>query len=259
MMFSDIIHAIVEFIVAMIVGVARPIWFLLMDVWKAVIGMATRTAIGSANRSANQIRNPVTNAAACVTEAPVQGTRNNAVELSSVTTVPRDPVLDHVALGVVQVAVCDEIRRRLEQHQMLNWPEPKLFYLCSEVSNTLKRKFDEGGNDGISVKVVKGFWTGVVTQRFIEWAVAKYKIGVIEEAEQAAKQYGRTGLLFKHNWIEVTHAGRSLMIDPTYVQFDDSEPWSFGACIEAARENCLKTGYWDPIADFLERQRTFSV
>ncbi len=111
------------------------------------------------------------------------------------------------------------------------WPEPELYNKCSEVRDVVRKEITE--KDGsIGVKPVTGLWKGPVTDKY----------------RAKAKEDERYGPHYPHDWLEVTHSGQSLQIDPTYVQFTGTE-WSFDACISHAARYCVATGNPNIVGD----------
>ncbi len=97
---------------------------------------------------------------------------------------------------------------------------PPLFFSCSEVCWKVRKELS---GYGIGCRVRSGHWTGEVDGVFAE------RLGRSEATRMITAP-------FKHDWVEVSHAGSTVRVDPTFVQFVSANTsWSFEMCLQAAR------------------------
>jgi hypothetical protein len=122
-------------------------------------------------------------------------------------------------LSVVQGIINDVVSKYLENHRRLRWPEPELFYKCSDVCYDI-RKLARRHRIRIEFKIKEGFWRGPVSSEFTNAAVDRGWM----------KQHGDA---VGHTWLCITYFNETLFVDPTCVQFDSSA-WSWDSCVTAA-------------------------
>lgn len=135
---------------------------------------------------------------------------------------------DEVSLSIIDIdllveqLVTEKVKVKLQQHNMLRWPNPPLFMMCSEVCWQIKKELIRE-YVGITAHVRNGVWLGTVDFNFMN-------------------NLARQGLVLKrpleHTWLEVEFRGVVLKLDPTFLQFRsaDSE-WSYIRCMIEA-QNC---------------------
>lgn len=102
---------------------------------------------------------------------------------------------------------------------LLAWPGPKMFNKCTDICWHLKNV-----GLGIQCEIITGIWTGAVSPHF--------------EAAAALDATRVQGTPFEHNWLRIGRNNIVLLLDPTYVQFDNVPHWTFEGCVEAARTMC---------------------
>jgi hypothetical protein len=95
--------------------------------------------------------------------------------------------------------------------------KPPLFFECSDVCHDA-RKYINLLDNGVEPTVVTGKWVGNVNERFRSWS--------LKDPYKRSFPYG-------HDVLKLEYRGVSKILDPTYIQFDDTIPFTKDGCFDA--------------------------